>query len=47
MFDIFRSLKRGGRSDRRTNKRRQHILRPFPYHHRRLFMEPLEDRQLL
>jgi hypothetical protein len=46
MFDIFRFLKRGGRSATRSARQRQHRLRFSPYHHR-LVCEPLETRALL
>ena len=46
MFDIFRFLKRAGRSERRPNKPRKNSLCSSPYH-RRLLCETLETRTLL
>ena len=46
MFDIFRSLTRAGQSERYNPKPRQRVLGLSPYH-RRLTVEPLEQRTML
>ena len=47
MFDVFRFLKRSGRSERYTRKPRRNAIGRLGHRGRPLGMEPLEDRRML